>query len=135
MAKVLEERGFVSVRPEQITKLVKDTGALRRASELARDYVSRAKVALEELPDTEYRRALLAVPDFILDRKNCGPPGLCSFVAQGPTFPPGNSNSVRCGNRALQVHALALLWLVCWAACAASATRSAGFQSLSSYHL
>ena len=31
VAKVLEERGFLSVRPEQITKLVKDTGALARA--------------------------------------------------------------------------------------------------------
>jgi octaprenyl-diphosphate synthase len=70
VAKVLEERGFVSVRPEQITKLVKETGALTRASNLARDYVSRAKACLEELPETEYRRALLAVPDFILDRKN-----------------------------------------------------------------
>jgi octaprenyl-diphosphate synthase len=70
VAKVLEERGFLSVRPEQITKLVKDTGALTRASNLARDYVSRAKASLEELPETEYRRALLAVPDFILDRKN-----------------------------------------------------------------
>ena len=70
VAKVLEERGFLSVRPEQITKLVKETGALTRASNLARDYVSRAKACLEELPETEYRRALLAVPDFILDRKN-----------------------------------------------------------------
>jgi octaprenyl-diphosphate synthase len=70
VAKVLEERGFLSVKPEQITKLVKDTGALNRASNLARDYVCRAKTALEELPDSEYRRALLAVPDFILDRKN-----------------------------------------------------------------
>jgi octaprenyl-diphosphate synthase len=70
VAKVLEERGFLSVRPEQITKLVKDTGALTRASNLARDYVSRAKTSLEDLPETEYRRALLAVPDFILDRKN-----------------------------------------------------------------
>ena len=70
MAKVLEERGFLSVKPEQITKLVKDTGALNRASNLARDYVCRAKTALEGLPDSEYRRALLAVPDFILDRKN-----------------------------------------------------------------
>jgi octaprenyl-diphosphate synthase len=70
VAKVLEERGFLSVRPEQITKLVKDTGALTRASHLARDYVTHAKAALEELPDSEYRRALLAVPDFILDRKN-----------------------------------------------------------------
>jgi len=70
VAKVLEERGFLSVRPEQITQLVKETGALARASNLAREYVSRAKASLEELPETEYRRALLAVPDFILDRKN-----------------------------------------------------------------
>jgi octaprenyl-diphosphate synthase len=70
VAKVLEERGFVSVRPEQITKLVNETGALERASKLARAYVDRAKECLAELPDTEYRRALLAVPDFILEREN-----------------------------------------------------------------
>ncbi|HTR48374.1 MAG TPA: polyprenyl synthetase family protein [Verrucomicrobiae bacterium] len=70
VAKVLEERGFLSVRPEQITRLVRETGALTRASDLARDYVCRAKACLEELPDSEYRRALLAVPDFILERQN-----------------------------------------------------------------
>ena len=70
VAKVLEERDFVSVRPEQITKLVHETGALTRAATLAREYVNRAKACLEELPDTEYRRALLAVPDFILEREN-----------------------------------------------------------------
>ena len=70
VAKVLEERDFLSVRPEQITRLVVETGALDRASNLARDYVRRAKMCLEELPDTEYRRALLAVPDFILDRQS-----------------------------------------------------------------
>jgi octaprenyl-diphosphate synthase len=70
VAKVLEERDFVSVRPEQIARLVAETGALDRASELAREYVRRAKRCLEDLPDTEYRRALLAVPDFILDRQN-----------------------------------------------------------------
>ena len=70
VAKVLEERDFASVRPEQITQLVMETGALDRASNLAREYVRRAKICLEELPDTEYRRALLAVPDFILDRQN-----------------------------------------------------------------
>jgi hypothetical protein len=32
--------------------------------------VSRAKSCLEVLPDSEYRRALLAVPDFILEREN-----------------------------------------------------------------
>ncbi|HXU19406.1 MAG TPA: polyprenyl synthetase family protein [Verrucomicrobiae bacterium] len=70
VAKVLEERDFLSVPPEQITRLVMETGALDRASNLARDYVRRAKMCLEELPDTEYRRALLAVPDFILDRQS-----------------------------------------------------------------
>ena len=70
IARVLEERVFLSVRPEQITKLVQETGALGRAGNMARDYVSRAKACLDELPDTEYRRALLAVPDFILEREN-----------------------------------------------------------------
>jgi len=70
VAKVLEERDFVSVRPEQIASLVRETGALTRAANLARDYVERAKASLEELPDTEYRRALRAVPDFILEREN-----------------------------------------------------------------
>src|SRR5215469_16628451 len=70
VAAVLAERGFQSVRPEQITELVRATGALERAANLAREYASRAKVCIENLPDTEYRRALLAVPDFILDREN-----------------------------------------------------------------
>jgi octaprenyl-diphosphate synthase len=70
VGKVLEERGFLSVRPEQITQLVNESGALERASNLAREYVQRAKACLEDLPDTEYRRALLAVPDFILERQN-----------------------------------------------------------------
>jgi len=70
VAKVLEERGFLSVRPEQITKLVRGSGALDRAQNLARDYAARAKSALEGLPDNEYRRALLAIPEFILEREN-----------------------------------------------------------------
>lgn len=70
VAKVLEERGFLSVRPEQITKLVRESGALYRAQSLARDYAAHAKAALDSLPDTEYRRALLAIPDFILEREN-----------------------------------------------------------------
>jgi octaprenyl-diphosphate synthase len=70
VATVLEERGFRSVRAEDIADLVRATGALDRAGKLARDYAGRAKAALEGLPDTEYRRALLAVPDFILERQN-----------------------------------------------------------------
>ncbi len=68
--KVLEERDFRSVRADQIARLVRETGALERATRLAKEYVKRSKASLEVLPDTEYRRALLAVPDFILDREN-----------------------------------------------------------------
>jgi octaprenyl-diphosphate synthase len=68
--KVLEERDFRSVRAEEIAKLVRETGALECATKLAKEYVRRSKASLEVLPDTEYRRALLAVPDFILDREN-----------------------------------------------------------------
>ena len=70
VARVLEERGFLSVHPDQIAKLVRETGALDRAGNLAREYVNRAKACLDELPDSEYRRALRAVPDFILEREN-----------------------------------------------------------------
>ena len=68
--KVLEERDFRTVRAEEIARLVRETGALDRATKLAKEYVRRSKASLEVLPDTEYRRALLAVPDFILDREN-----------------------------------------------------------------
>ena len=70
VATVLRERDFQSIRADQITDLVRETGALDRAAELAREYGNRAKACLEALPDTEYRRALLAVPDFILERES-----------------------------------------------------------------
>ena len=70
VAKVLEERGF---RQRAAGANHEARAANRRArarAKLAREYVERAKACLEELPDTEYRRALLAVPDFILEREN-----------------------------------------------------------------
>jgi octaprenyl-diphosphate synthase len=70
VAKVLEERGFESVRPEQITALVEDTGALDRTRRLAHDFVGRAKASLNGAAVSEYGRALLSVPDFILSRDN-----------------------------------------------------------------
>jgi octaprenyl-diphosphate synthase len=68
VGKVLEERGFASVRADQIMALVLETGALDRARSLAREFVSRAKASLNGAGSSEYGRALLAVPDFILSR-------------------------------------------------------------------
>ncbi len=68
VATVLEEKGFQRVRPEQITALVRNSGALDRARQLAHDYASRAKACVNGWAHSEYGRALLTVPDFILDR-------------------------------------------------------------------
>lgn len=68
VATVLEERGFDSVKPEQITALVHETGALERARSMAHEFVDRAKASLNGAASSEYGRALLSVPDFILSR-------------------------------------------------------------------
>src|SRR6267378_3351908 len=70
VARVLEEKEFVSVRPETLVSLVHESGALDRARNLAQDYALRAKACLNGGPDSEYHRALVTLPDFILEREN-----------------------------------------------------------------
>ena len=50
---VLEEKGFHSVRPEQISALVRESGALDRTRVLANEYASRAKACLNGRAKTE----------------------------------------------------------------------------------
>jgi len=66
----LEEKGFESVRPEEITALVHDSGALDRTRNAAHDFARRAKASLNGNSKSDFGRALLAVPDFILERDN-----------------------------------------------------------------
>ncbi len=68
VATVLAEKGFQSVHPEQITALVEQSGAVERTRRLAHDYASKAKASINGTLDSDFRRALLAVPDFILER-------------------------------------------------------------------
>jgi octaprenyl-diphosphate synthase len=70
VARVLEEKEFDSVRPETIVTLVQESGALERARNLAHEYARRAKACLNGHGDSEYARALLTLPDFILEREN-----------------------------------------------------------------
>jgi len=70
VASVLSEHAFAPGQPERILDLVRRNGAIERARSLAQDYAAQAKANLPDLPDSEYRRALLAVPDFLLDREN-----------------------------------------------------------------
>jgi octaprenyl-diphosphate synthase len=70
VARVLQEKEFDSVRPETIVALVQESGALDRARSLAHDYAARAKACLNGCGHSEYARALLTLPDFILEREN-----------------------------------------------------------------
>ena len=70
VARVLKEKEFDSVRRETIVALVRESGALERARNLAHDYANRAKECLDGRNDSEYARALLTLPDFILEREN-----------------------------------------------------------------
>src|ERR1700674_1850246 len=70
VAQVLEEKEFNSVRPETLVALVHDSGALGRARELVHDYARRAKACLNGHAHSEYGRALMTLPDFILAREN-----------------------------------------------------------------
>ena len=70
VSQVLEEKEFHSVRPETLVALVHDSGALGRARELAHEYARRAKACLNGYGSSEYGRALMALPDFILAREN-----------------------------------------------------------------
>lgn len=70
VARVLEEKEFNSVRPETLVSLVQDSGALERARHLAYDFANRAKACLNGYGDSEYGRALAAVPDFIMARES-----------------------------------------------------------------
>jgi octaprenyl-diphosphate synthase len=66
---VLAEKGFHSVSSEDISSLVRDSDALERTRLLACEYANRAKACLNGRAQTEYGRALFAVPDFILERQ------------------------------------------------------------------
>lgn len=69
VARVLAEKEFQSVQPEKLVAMVRDSGALERTRNLAFDYGRRAKDCINGSGDTQYGRALLALPDFILERE------------------------------------------------------------------
>jgi octaprenyl-diphosphate synthase len=70
VARVLAEKGFESVKPDTLALLVQESGALERARNLACDHAQRAKACLDGRNDSEFARALLTLPDFILEREN-----------------------------------------------------------------
>lgn len=65
---VLREKGFHSVSAEEIVALVRNSSAAERTHARAREFVAEAYRCLEPFPDSTYKRALEAVPQFVLHR-------------------------------------------------------------------
>jgi geranylgeranyl pyrophosphate synthase len=65
---VLAEKGFVSIKPEEIVTLVRESRAIERTRERASALIVEAGRALELFPDSLYKRALEAIPQFVVLR-------------------------------------------------------------------
>jgi octaprenyl-diphosphate synthase len=66
---VMSERGFDSVRSGEILSLVEKSDGLGQTRRMAEDFVRQARQSLENFPASVYRDAIIAIPDFILNRK------------------------------------------------------------------
>lgn len=67
--RVLEERGFDSIHPQEILDLVKKHGTLGRTREMAESFAATAREQLTDFPDSPYKQALLGIAQFVIDRE------------------------------------------------------------------
>jgi octaprenyl-diphosphate synthase len=70
IAKVLEERAFQSVSWGEIQALLDRYDTLRMVKEQALTYAQTALRCLDQFSDTPYKRALCALPDFVINRES-----------------------------------------------------------------
>ncbi len=70
VATVLSERAFQSVTQKEIVDLVLKYETHTMVQNQARSYLDRATACLTAFPDSPYKRALLALPDFVLNRES-----------------------------------------------------------------
>jgi len=66
---VMQERGFESIRREDVLQLIQEKGTLKRARAEAERFAAEAIESLSIFPPSEYRQALLSVPRFIVERE------------------------------------------------------------------
>ncbi len=66
---VLAERAFQSVTVEQVTAILQRYGSIDTALTAAQEYATDARSAICSFPDSEIKRALLWVPEFVVARE------------------------------------------------------------------
>ena len=68
-AKILDERSLNGTAPEKVLAILKNYGSVERANETAAQYATAARNALRSFPESEIKRALLWIPEFVLERE------------------------------------------------------------------
>ena len=66
--RVLDDRSFEHVSREQIREILVRNGSVEYAMAAADRYAEQSRQALASLPDSDFKRALLWVPDFVVAR-------------------------------------------------------------------
>jgi octaprenyl-diphosphate synthase len=67
--RVLDDRSFENVCREQMQEILARNGSVAYAMSVADRYAEQSRVALASLPDSDFKRALLWVPDFVVARE------------------------------------------------------------------
>ncbi len=67
---VLRERAFKNVTPTQVLDILTRYGSVEAALARANEYAATARDALAGFPDSEIRRALLWIPEFVVERNS-----------------------------------------------------------------
>jgi octaprenyl-diphosphate synthase len=67
--RVLDDRSFENVCREQIQEILVRNGSVAYAMSVADRYAEQSRQALASLPDSDFKRALLWVPDFVVARE------------------------------------------------------------------
>jgi octaprenyl-diphosphate synthase len=66
--KVLDDRSFERVSREEIVEILTRNGSVAYAMAVAERYAEESRKALAPMPDSEFKRALLSLPDFVVAR-------------------------------------------------------------------
>ena len=67
--RVLDDRSFENVSRQQIREILVRNGSVEYARAVADRYAEQSRLALAALADSEFKRALLWVPDFVVARE------------------------------------------------------------------
>ena len=68
LRQVLDDGGFLRTTPEEIQQILRRNGSVDYALAAAARYAEQARNALSILDDSEYKRALMSLPDLVVER-------------------------------------------------------------------